>query len=62
MESLYRQLGINHALILRLKENITENIVLDLFSKLDNINNDETLFSVVIKYPETNMRKRRGRL
>ena len=62
MESLYRQLGIDRALIIRLKEDVTDNVVLDLFSKLEGLDNKEDIFSVVVKYPETDMKKKPNRL
>lgn len=62
MESLYRQLGIDHALIIRLKEDITDDIVLDLFSKLERLEDKGDIFSLVTKYPETKMKKRKSLL
>jgi hypothetical protein len=62
MESLYKQLGIDRALIIRLKEDITEDIALDLFTKLESLDDNENIFSLVAKYPETKMKKRKNRL
>jgi len=62
MEDLYREFGIDRALVLRLKEDITEDMALDLFGKLEKIDNEEDLFSIVVKYPETDMIKKKGRL
>lgn len=62
MERLYKQLGIDRALIVRLREDITEDVVLDLFAKLEVLESDEEIFSIMVKYPETKMKKKRGRL
>jgi hypothetical protein len=62
MESLYKQLGIDRALIIRLKEDITDDIVLDLFSKLEGLEDKGDIFSIIVKYPETKMKKRKNRL
>lgn len=55
MEEVYKQLGINQALVIRLKEDITEDIVLDLFSKLEGIGD---AFTITIKYPEIKEEKK----
>jgi len=62
MESLYKKLGIDRALIIRLKEDITDDIILDLFSKLEGLEDNGDIFSLVAKYPETKMKKRKNRL
>lgn len=62
MEELYKKLGIDHALIIRLREDITEDMALDLFSKLENLDEPEDIFSIVVKYPKTPMKKRKGHL
>ncbi|MFA5358229.1 MAG: hypothetical protein WC310_00190 [Patescibacteria group bacterium] len=53
MEDLYKKLGINYALIIRLKEDITENTVFDLLSRLENIDANESTFTITIRYPDT---------
>jgi hypothetical protein len=62
METLYKQLGIDHALIIRLKEDITEDIVLDLFARLEDLDDKGDVFSVIVKYPEPKIKKRENRL
>lgn len=62
MESVYKQLGIDRALIIRLKEDITDDIVLDLFTKLEDLDDKGDIFSVIVKYPKTKMKKRKNRL
>ncbi|MCF6276647.1 MAG: hypothetical protein L3J07_02235 [Candidatus Magasanikbacteria bacterium] len=61
MEEIYRELGIDHALIIRLKEDITEDIVLDLFSRIEDIDETSNTFSTVIRYPETKFKKKKKR-
>jgi len=53
MESLYRQLGIDRALVIRLKEDVTEDTVLDLFGKLEGLEDRGEAFTAVMRYPET---------
>lgn len=60
MESLYKQLGIDRALIIRLKEDVTDDIVLDLFSRLEDLGSKGDIFSVIIRYPETKIKKRKS--
>lgn len=48
MEDLYKKLGIDHAIVLKLKKEITDDIFVDLFSKLENITPE--FFTSVIKY------------
>ena len=62
MEDIYRELGIDHALILRLKEDISEDLILNLFSKIEIFTQEGGAFSAIVKYPETPMKKRKGRL
>lgn|SRR3989338_4234054 len=63
MEDIYKQLGIDRALILRLGEKVTEDVVLDLFTRLEKLGDqDQDIFTLVVKYPETNMKKRKGHL
>lgn len=57
MESLYKELGIDRVLIVRLKEEITDDIVLDLFVKLEKLNIEENTFSLIMRYPETKIKK-----
>lgn len=61
MEALYKQLGIDRALIIRLKEDITDDIVLDLFTKLECLDNKGDVFSIIVKYPETKIQKKKNR-
>ncbi|MBD3311692.1 MAG: hypothetical protein GF349_04365 [Candidatus Magasanikbacteria bacterium] len=61
MEDIYRELGIDHALIIRLKEEVNEEIVLDLFSRLEDMDASQETFSMVMRYPETKLKKRRKR-
>ncbi len=56
MEDVYRDLGIDHALIIRLKEEITEDMVLDMCEKLEDMDAHDT-FSLVMRYPETKFKK-----
>ncbi|MFA4830614.1 MAG: hypothetical protein WC862_01310 [Patescibacteria group bacterium] len=58
MEKVYRQLGIDHALVIRLKEAVTEDIVLDLFSRLENMDETQNTFSIVMRYPETKRKRK----
>lgn len=54
MEELYRHLGIDHAIVLRIKEGITDDLVLDAFSKLEElaVSMPDT-FCMVLRYPAT---------
>ncbi len=61
MEELYHELGIDHALVIRLKEEITEDIVVDLFARLEELNETQNTFSAVIRYPETKFKKNKRR-
>ncbi|MBI2448346.1 hypothetical protein HYV44_02180 [Candidatus Microgenomates bacterium] len=57
MESLYKQLGIDRALIIRLKEDVTDDMVLDLFARLEVLDDKGDIFSVIVRYPETKIKK-----
>jgi hypothetical protein len=52
LQSLYRELGIDHFIILRLRQEITDGLVLDFFGKLEQMTLDDTEQSFVktIKY------------
>ena len=52
MEELYRSLGINHAIVLRIREEVTNDLILDFFSELEEIIfSSPDQFCVVMKYP-----------
>lgn len=52
MEKLYRRLGIDYAIVLRIREDVTDDLVLDFFSKLEEAAiADSNNFCLVIKYP-----------
>jgi|GEM_PF-1795446 len=59
LEHVYRELGIDHALIIRLKEDITEDIVIDLFSRLEKVDASGSTFLMVLRYPETKFKKKK---
>lgn len=60
MEEVYKRLGINHALILKLKEDITNEMVLDLFSKLEEWGSHGNTFTVALRYPVLPARKNKS--
>lgn len=51
MEALYRQLGIDYAVVLKIEEDVTDDLILDFFSKLEDMLAMVDTFCVVIKYP-----------
>ncbi len=61
MEEVYRKLGIDYALIIRPKEEVTEDMVLDLFSRLEDMDKTKGTFSMVIRYPETKLKRKKRR-
>lgn len=58
MENIYKKLGIDRALIIRLKEDISDDTVIDLFTKLEKLNNNDNIFTIVMRYPETKFKNR----
>jgi len=55
MEDISHALGINHAIILRLKEEISDDLILDFFSQLEQISQDKTSnYCSILKYSDRN--------
>lgn len=52
MEDVYKKLGIDYALIFKITEDITEDILLDVIYKIEEFDNKNNAFTLVIKYPK----------
>lgn len=53
LEKLLRDLGIDYTLIIRIKQEISDDVILDLFTRLEQDDNEN--FCKIFRYPETKL-------
>ncbi len=51
LKDVLMNIGFDHALIIRLKQDVTDDVILDLFTNLEQYNGND--FYMTFKYPET---------
>lgn len=60
LEEVLKEIGIDNTLIIRLKQDISDNVILDIFSKLESsILEEKNNFCEIMRYPETKKKPRK---